>query len=351
MAISNTLSRVQSDLVDAPSAVADRSRCRVAVVGLQNQGLEHVAALQNHPNAELVALCDRSEMVFDRLPAFAARLPRFHDVNELAMASDIDAWIVAVPHHAHPAVIQAATVAGVHVLKEKPLGRTLTEGLQLVSTVESTGKVLFTGVQRRQHATYLDLAVRLRDRRIRSVRAELTVVPKPGTATGWRSSMDSGGGVLLDLGYHAIDTLHFLLGPMVPIACTTYADGKPCGVDVIEDECRVWAQIRHTPVSLHVGRAAHKREFFGFETDDGLFAADRRRVWHIQDGIETTLFQSDSDWSHTMKRQIADFCQVIETGQHESSDTLAEQIPTQRFIDRCYAMRRVYAGLQWTEES
>jgi predicted dehydrogenase len=336
-------------LLTNPDPLTPRPSLRVALVGLQNQGREHMAALRNHPRATLVALCDRTDVAFDGLPDFAAGLPQFRDVASLAGATGVDAWIVAVPHQAHADVIQAAARAQVHVLKEKPLGRTMTEGLQLAAVMESSSKVLFTAVQRRQHATYLELARLLSQRQVRSVRADLTIVPRAGAPVGWRSSAEAGGGVLLDLGYHAIDTLHYLVGPMLPIACTTFLNGKPCGADVVEDECRIWAQVRQASVSLHVGLAKQKREYFGFDTDDGLFAADRTRVWRVKDGVETTLFRAPAEWAETMRRQISDFCDVIETGHHDSSDTLAEQIPTQRFIDRCYAMRRVYSGLQWTE--
>jgi len=95
---------------------------RVAVVGCGWWATEaHLPALVANPDAELVAVVDpdpqRRALVEERFEPGAS----YADVDELLATVELDAAIVAVPHHLHHPLTAPLLDAGAHVLVEKPL--------------------------------------------------------------------------------------------------------------------------------------------------------------------------------------------------------------------------------------
>jgi predicted dehydrogenase len=93
---------------------------RIGVIGL-GVGERHVEAYEKHPDAEVVAICDRDG---ERLAEVAARhgiARATRDPAELLGASDIDLVSVASWDDAHHEQVCAALRTGKHVFVEKPL--------------------------------------------------------------------------------------------------------------------------------------------------------------------------------------------------------------------------------------
>jgi predicted dehydrogenase len=103
---------------------------RVGVVGAGALGRHHVRILSSLEGAELVGLCDaRPETAAAVAGEFGARV--FPDLA--ALASEVEAAVVAVPTVDHLAVAGSLLDRGLHVLVEKPMTSTLAEADELLA--------------------------------------------------------------------------------------------------------------------------------------------------------------------------------------------------------------------------
>ena len=117
-------------------------KLRTAVIGVGYMGRFHAEKLAASANAELVALVDPDAA---RAKELAATLGCAHAADYRTVLSGIDAACVAVPTEKHHAVVRHCLEAGVHVLVEKPLSRTLEEADALLDLARASGLVLQVG--------------------------------------------------------------------------------------------------------------------------------------------------------------------------------------------------------------
>lgn len=134
-------------------AIGANNDIRVAVVGLHNQGGNHVKWFRKIPGVRVVALCDADRAVLDREAAkFAARkesVATYRDYRRLLDDKDIDAVITATPNHWHALVTVWGCRAGKDVYVEKPVSHTIWEGRQMVKAARAHDRIVQSGTQRR----------------------------------------------------------------------------------------------------------------------------------------------------------------------------------------------------------
>ena len=115
---------------------------RVAVVGVGHLGRHHARILSTLPGAALVAVVDTNRQRAEEIAA-AHNTRACADVAELA--GRIDAVTVAVPTEAHGRIAVPFLDAGVPVLVEKPMARTLEESDAMIRAARATGTILAVG--------------------------------------------------------------------------------------------------------------------------------------------------------------------------------------------------------------
>jgi predicted dehydrogenase len=124
---------------------------RVAVIGLNNRGKNHLAALRVVPGVRIVALCDVDSAVLEQAAADLGKLgitgEKFTDVRRLLASPAIDAVTIATPNHWHALAAIWACEAGKDVYVEKPVSHNLWEGRQLVAAAAKYNRVVQAGVQ------------------------------------------------------------------------------------------------------------------------------------------------------------------------------------------------------------
>jgi predicted dehydrogenase len=134
--------------------VAPSERVRVAVVGVNGQGSNHVAYWLDTPEAEVVAICDIDPAAYERLcqKRFknAARPPDYvPDVRRLLERQDIDAISIATPNHWHALMAVWAMQSGKDVYVEKPCSHNVEEGRVITDWARKLGRMCQMGVQSR----------------------------------------------------------------------------------------------------------------------------------------------------------------------------------------------------------
>ena len=133
---------------------------RVAVVGLNGRGRNHLTSLRALPGVRIVAICDVDTAVLDRVAAELAKdglaPEKFTDVRKLLASPNIDAITIATPNHWHSLMGIWACQAGKDVFVEKPVSHNVWEGRQLTAAATKYNRVVQAGVQVRSGAGLIE---------------------------------------------------------------------------------------------------------------------------------------------------------------------------------------------------
>lgn len=117
----------------------------IGVVGCGYWGPNLVRNFDALAQANVQALCDKSEK---RLAHMHARFPeaaQFKNFDEMLSKADLDAVAVATPVHTHFKLAKAALLAGKHVLVEKPMASSVAECDELNKIADEKGLTLMVG--------------------------------------------------------------------------------------------------------------------------------------------------------------------------------------------------------------
>src|SRR3982751_5631107 len=123
---------------------------RVAVIGMNGRGQNHIQSLQRIQGVRIVALCDPDTAVLDRTQpkVNGGDVKTYTDIRELLASKDIDAVSIATPNHWHSLAAIWALQAGKDVYVEKPVSHNVWEGRQLVAAAHQySDRVVQAGTQ------------------------------------------------------------------------------------------------------------------------------------------------------------------------------------------------------------
>lgn len=200
--------------LEAEGGVA--KRVRVAQIGVGGMGRAHVEAVRASRRADLVAVCDVSEAALAAVQASGA-VPTFSDYRTMFDAVPFDALICVLPHDAYPEVIELAAARGVHVLKEKPFARNLTDALRMHAAIERSGIAFLCGAQRQYSLPFVRAGEMMAAGELGDVflaQGQILYRWRLDSAEwGWRGELDRSGGIaIVDSGWHILDALVWLKG-------------------------------------------------------------------------------------------------------------------------------------------
>jgi len=196
---------------------------RVGFVGAGAITQRHLGVLANRGDVEVAAVCDL-DMQRAQAAADVTGATAHADWQSMLDRERLDALFVCTPpeSHAEPAI--AAIERGLPVYVEKPLARTLSDGLAIVSAWQQSETVCAVGYQWRSLDLLEDLRSALRGAApgmliSRSIgptevtRGDLTEA-ESGSSESWFLDPRRSGGILLELGSHDIDLQLALAGPV-----------------------------------------------------------------------------------------------------------------------------------------
>jgi predicted dehydrogenase len=189
----------------------------------------HLAGWRTRPGVEIVAIHDP---ISERRDQAMRLLPSIRVYDDLARMFDgerLDFVDVASPPAYHAAAAQAALAAGAHVLVEKPLCLAAGEFESLRAAASSHQRVLMC-VHNWKHAATYRLAHELieagRLGEVRYVAFDRLRTAPAGIGMGasgrWRLGAASGGGILVDHGWHVFYLMRWLMGGLDPAAITAF---------------------------------------------------------------------------------------------------------------------------------
>lgn len=195
---------------------------RIGFVGAGAVVDHHIGVLERQAGVDVAAVCDLDE---HRAWKVASGLgARAYTEWETMLAEErLDAVFVCTPPGSHAEPVAAALSQGVSVYVEKPLARTLADGLEIVAAWEASRAVCAVGYQWRSLDILDDLRSHLRGTApgmmvSRSIgpteraRGDLDRA-RSGSEASWFIDPRRSGGILFELGSHDIDLQVALAGP------------------------------------------------------------------------------------------------------------------------------------------
>jgi predicted dehydrogenase len=139
-----------STAVSAGCVRGANDRVRIGFIGLGNRGDQVLDAFLQHPDADVVAICDIYQPYLDFAARKIGRDPQqFRDYRKLLERKDLDAVAVCTPDHWHALMTIHACEAGKDVYVEKPLSLCVAEGRKMVEAARRNDRVTQAGLQRR----------------------------------------------------------------------------------------------------------------------------------------------------------------------------------------------------------
>ena len=128
---------------------------RVAVVGFNGRGADHIAGFLKVPGVRLAALCDCDQKVLDaavkKLKEQGHDVKGYKDVRDVIADKDIDIISTATPNHWHSLITVWACQANKDVYVEKPVSHNVWEGRKAVEAARHYKRIVQTGTQSRSN--------------------------------------------------------------------------------------------------------------------------------------------------------------------------------------------------------
>ncbi|MGX1541871.1 Gfo/Idh/MocA family protein [Streptomyces adustus] len=201
---------------------------RIGILGLGRIGAFHAETLSALDAVQSLVVADpfaqAAKAAGERFGAEVADSP------EEMLAAGVDGVVVAAATDAHPALILAAVDAGVPVFCEKPVARTMREGIEVMKAVRGRGVPVQIGFNRRFDAGFVAARAAVRSGelgRLHTVRST-TLDPAPPPAAYVAAS----GGIFRDCSVHDFDIIRWVTGREVT---EVYAVGGNRGADFIRE--------------------------------------------------------------------------------------------------------------------
>ncbi|MDH3673898.1 MAG: Gfo/Idh/MocA family oxidoreductase [Anaerolineae bacterium] len=189
---------------------------RVGVAGAGFIGVVHARAYKQVPGVELVGVADPLK---DKAQAIAGEVgcEPFSHYEDLLENGKLDLISVCLPPALHLPAAQAAAQAGVHILMEKPITRTVAEADRLLAICREGGVYLMTGFT---HHFYPEMREAKRIVDSGALGTPLTVLDSMSISHSlvlpwYRDREIAGGGVFMCNAVHGFDRVSWVLNQRI----------------------------------------------------------------------------------------------------------------------------------------
>jgi len=218
--------------------MAASSKLRGAISGFGEVAARaHLAGWRSRENVAIGAVHDPiSERRHEAIRLI--KNVRVYDDLELMLDGEAPDFVdVASPPGSHHEAARAALAAGAHVIVEKPLALSLSEFSELASLAAEKRRILMCVHNWKYAPAYAVARRAVEAGRLGAIRFmsidRLRTAPAGvgGSGGKWRAAAASGGGILIDHGWHVFYLMNWLLGGESPASISARLE-SPAGVKV-----------------------------------------------------------------------------------------------------------------------
>jgi predicted dehydrogenase len=314
------------------------NKFRIGFIGAGGIARTHMKYLAAMENVEIIAAADISERALAGAKAQYNIAHVYTDYQEMLQEQhDMDAVSVCTPNGLHAPNTIAALQAGKHVLVEKPMAMNAAEAQSMLETSRRAGKHLVVGFQSRfdpRTRLVRDQVQRGNFGGIMYARAQaLRRRGIPNWGVFGRKDLQ-GGGPMIDIGVHILETAHYMIGSPRPVAVTgntwTFLGDKPSDIHSVWPN---WDYRSYTVEDFAVG-------MIRFETG-ALLTIEASFVAHIeQDIFNVQLFgeKGGANWEETkLFIDQSGYMMNVKPGFMPDGDPFAYKM--RHFVEVCQGIR------------
>lgn len=244
----------------------------------------------------------------------------YTDFRQMILEAELDAVDICLPHYLHAEAIVAAAQAGKHILCEKPLCLTVEQADQVRQAV-SAASVTLMCAHNQLHLPAVAKAKELLDQGVLGTVYEVRTTDSfyndfHPESMGWRGSVvTSGGGELMDTGYHPTYLmLHFAGGS--PMEATALLSRHRLSFMEGEDSAQVLVRFDNGVVGQLVTSWAYDpppgTERFSIVGDSGTLRSDGISLTLTRRGSSSETY--DFAVVDTYALEIGHFADCLRTG-------------------------------------
>lgn len=118
---------------------------KIGIIGAGHWGPNHIRTFSSMPNVKISMVADLETERLNNVSKLYPNIKLVKDYQEILVDKSIDAVIIATPTKTHHEITKNALLAGKHVLVEKPLCQTVSQGQELVKLAQECNLVLMVG--------------------------------------------------------------------------------------------------------------------------------------------------------------------------------------------------------------
>ena len=286
--------------------------------GIATAHLNAYAAVSDR--ATVTAIADVDEEALARREAETGATG-YTDFTELVQDENVDAIDICLPHHLHTPAILAAAAAGKHILCEKPLCLTPEEAKQVSEAVRTAGVTLMCA----HNQLFMPAVAKAKEILDAGTLGEVYEVRTTDSfyndfdpdSMGWRANAaTSGGGELIDTGYHPTYLMLHLAGA-VPTSAFAMLSTHRLKFMEGEDSAQVLVRFDSGAVGQMVTswayQAAPGTDRFSVVGEKGSLSSDGSTLRVQVRGEEEQVFEHEE--VETFAAEIAHFVDVLTTGE------------------------------------
>jgi predicted dehydrogenase len=297
---------------------------------------------------------------FDPVAALADDVRRrfggtsFPSPDALLDLRDLDAVLIAAPHHEHAPLAMEALQAGLHVIVEKPLANDLTAAIELAEAAKRSGRIVSTCFPYRYEPAVTAARQLVQDGALGTFTGSLLsfLIDKPPsywlggwtgrTSSVWRSSRSqAGGGVLIMNLCHYLDLMRHLTGEEVEaVAAVT---GSAEARSEVEDTVSLTIRYENGAVGSVIGSSAApgsneaRLELWGMDGRVQVEPTGRTYTRRVADGLRPGRWFSLPAASQVDTRVV--YFSRLATAIHQGLEpdvTLADGLAVQAIMEAAY---------------
>jgi predicted dehydrogenase len=323
-----------------------RKTFKIALVGVGAAAqVNHIPALRKIEGLELVALCDRDPEKAQRVAqkfGVPAAVGRIEDLLEM---EDLDAVDLCTPNYLHAPMAVAALEAGKHVLCERPLARSYAEASAMAKAAKKADRVLACAVQHRfrPDAQLLRRFVEKGDLGdVFMAKAGWLRLKTQWDSDEWRRlKRESGGGVVMDLGFQMLDLSLWVLGqPKVESVTASVHRNKKGDV---EDSATAFFRLESgATLTLELTWGLLMEKDFAYLNVFGSGGAALLNPFRVHKGMHGTLVNvtptletSRNQYRQSMESQVQHFVDTLRSGK-KPMGSVDEVLGVMELVDAVY---------------
>jgi len=333
---------------------------KVGIAGYGVVGKRRKECVDQHPDMELIAVCDR---------VFSCDVISDEDINyyqsyKTLLSEKLDVLIVCLTNEIASEVTIAGLKKGLHVFCEKPPGRNLEDICKVIDVEKRFPDLkLMYGFNHRYHDSVVDALRIIQTNKLGKVINLRGVYGKAQLITfnqqDWRTKREiAGGGVLLDQGIHMVDLMRLFAGEFTEVhsfienshwnydvednayALMRTESGK---VAMLNSSATQWRHRFHLDINLEkgsviLGGIISGSKSYGAETLTVVSANpenDRGNPKEV-----TTRYNTDPSWY----AEIEEFSNCILNNIKITSSTSDDALRTMKLVYKIY-----YADKKWQQ--